>query len=134
MAITASYNNKHNIASSEATPQEVLEVIELYEAVRLCELPPAIRKPVKKAGRKQYNRFLIIALIIYGLKQGWSYRQIEEFAKANWKWLKPYSFGIKKAPDHSVIYLTAKKLRVTDIFRFTAKLKELRGEIPVLWY
>ncbi len=89
---------------------------------------------MKKRGRKSYNRFLIIALILFGLKREWSFRKIQEFARENWEYLREFSFGIKKEPDHSTIYVVASKLRVVDCFRYFAKLKEMRGDIPVLWY
>jgi len=125
---------KHGSNISERIPEELHELLEIYEAVRLCDLPPSLVKPIKRVGRKGYNRFLIIALILYGLKRGWSFRQIQEFAKENWEYLKELSFNIKKEPDHSTIYLVASKLRVVDVFRYIAKLKEMRGEVPVLPY
>ncbi|WP_456468110.1 hypothetical protein [Archaeoglobus sp.] len=125
---------KHGKERSESIPGEIQEVIEIFEAVRKCSLPPPLVKPVRKVGRKSYNRFLIISLILCGLKRGWSFRQIQEFAKTNWDYLKELSFNIKKEPDHSTIYLVASKLRVVDIFRYHAKLKELKGEVPVLWF
>lgn len=134
IALINFYYAEHDSGSSTAMPEEVLRILELHEAIRLCELPASLRNPVKKRGRKQYNRFLLIALIIYGLQHNLSYRQLEELAKANWNWLKPYSFNIKKAPDHALIYEIAKSLRATDIFRYLAKLKQLKGEIPCLWY
>ena len=125
---------KHDMDEFKRIPEELHELLEIYEAVRLCDLPPSLVKPIKRVGRKGYNRFLIIALILYGLKRGWSFRQIQEFAKENWEYLRELSFNIKKEPDHSTIYVVAKKLRATDIFRFTAKLKQIKGEIPTLWY
>ncbi|AIY90202.1 hypothetical protein [Geoglobus acetivorans] len=125
---------KHITSNSEGIPKEVLKVVEIYEAVRQLDLPAPLRKPIRTRGRKSYNRFLIIALILYGLKREWSFRQIQEFARENWGYLSPLSFNIKKEPDHSTIYLVASKLRVLDVFRYFAKLKEMRGEIRVLWY
>lgn len=125
---------KHVQNDSEEIPEEVREVIEIFEAVRSIPLPQPLVKPIKRAGRKSYNRFLIISLILYGLKREWSFRQIQEFAKENWEYLRGLSFNIKKEPDHSTIYLVASKLRVVDVFRYYAKLKVMRGESPVLWY
>ena len=125
---------KHDMDEFKRIPEELHELLEIYEAVRSIPLPSPLVKPIKRVGRKGYNRFLIIALILYGLKRGWSFRQIQEFAKENWEYLRELSFNIKKEPDHSTIYVVAKKLRATDIFRYLAKLKELKGEIPVLWY
>lgn len=125
---------KHREANSESIPGEVQEVIEIFEAVRKCELPPPLVKPIRKKGRKGYNRFLIIALILFGLKREWSFRQIQDFARDNWDSLKPLSFNIKKEPDHSTIYVVASRLRVVDAFRYFAKLKEMKGEVPVLPY
>jgi len=125
---------KHGMNNSEDIPEEVQEVIEIFEAVRECELPSPLVKPIKRAGRKSYNRFLIIALILFGLKREWSFRQIQEFARENWEYLRELSFNIKKEPDHSTIYLVASKLRVVDVFRYFAKLKEMKGKVPVLPY
>ncbi len=134
MAPSNSSISKHEKIGPDDIPAEVREVFEIHSAIRSCGLPSTLRKPIKRAGRKSYNRFLIIALILYGLKRGWSFRQIEEFSRENWQYLKELSFNIKKEPDHSTIYITASKLRVVDIFRYLAKLKEMRGEIPVLPY
>ena len=125
---------KHGQNDSEKISEEVQEVIEMFEAVRSVPLPPPLVKPIRRAGRKSYNRFLIIALILFGLKREWSFRQIQEFAGDNWEYLRELSFNIKKEPDHSTIYLVASKLRVVDVFRYYAKMKVMRGESPVLWY
>ena len=134
IAISNFLEAEHNSDISKAMPAEVLEIIELYEAIREVELPASLRIPFKKTGRKGYNRFLLIALIIYGIQHGLSYRAIEELAKANWSWLKPYSFNIKKAPDHVLLYYTAQKLKASDIFRYLAKLKAIKGLSPCIWY
>ncbi len=124
---------KHGMDKSKSIPDDLYELLEIFEAVRSIPLPPPLRSPVKSVGRRKYNRFLIIALIIFGLQRKWSFRKIQEFAKENWDILKELSFGIKKEPDHSTIYLVASKLRVVDVFRYFAKLKEMRGESPIFW-
>lgn len=121
-----------NGSQSEA---EILEELQLiYEACLKTGLPKPLQKPVNKTGRPAFNRFILLTLIIFGLKREWSFRQIEKFARENLELLRKIDPAIKKAPDHSLLYLSAKKLRLTHVNKIIAKTKELRGEVPVLWY
>lgn len=125
---------KHTTCDSEGIPVELQEFIQLYESVRAIPLPPSLQKPIKRRGRKSYNRFLLVSLLLYGVLNRWSYREIEEFAKKNWDVLQNLSFGVNNAPDHSLLYITATRMKLSDFFRYLAKWKKLRGDIPVLWY
>ncbi|AEA46061.1 hypothetical protein [Archaeoglobus veneficus] len=113
---------------------ELNELKQLYEAVVAVGLPKPLQNPVKARGRKAFNRFLLLSIIVYGIQRGWSYRDMERFAKEHLDELKELDPGLRKAPDHSSFYVVASKLKVTDILRIYAKLKEQRGEVPVLWY
>ena len=113
---------------------EIRDVMLIYDAIEMVGLPELIDKPAKVRGRKPFNRQLLLSIIIYGLQKGWSYRQMEMFCEENLEELRKIDGTLRKAPDHSIFYLTAKELRVTDILRIVAKVKELKGEVPVLWY
>ena len=113
---------------------DIDELKTIYEACVRTNLPKTLQKPVNSRGRKSFNRFLLMSLVILALRRGWSYRDTERFAREHLKELREIDPALRKAPDHSMLYLTAKKLKTTDIFRVYAKMKEMRGEVPVLWY
>lgn len=108
----------------------------IHEAVIAVGLPKSIQKPVNVRGRPSWNRFILLTILIYGLKHGFSYRDMEKFCKENRELLKELdpAWHDEKSPDHVNFYLMAKKLKVTDVIRITSKVKDLRGELPCLWY
>jgi len=61
---------------------------------------------------------------------------MEEFCKQNKDLLRELdpAWNLKRLPDHKNFHLLAKKLTVSDTMRIMAKVRELKGEVPVLWY
>jgi hypothetical protein len=108
----------------------------IYEACFHCGLPKSIQKPVNKRGRPGWNRFVLLTVLIYGLINGLSYRRMEEFCRENKDLLQQLdpAWNPKRPPDHKNFHLLAKKLTVADVMRIMAKVRELKGEVPVLWY
>jgi len=116
---------------------ESLEELKLiYEACFKVGLPKSIQKPVNKRGRPSWNRFILLSVLIYGLQRGFSYRRMEEFCEENKHLLKELDplWNPKRPPDHKNFHLLAKKVTVSDVMRILAKVRELKGEVPVLWY
>jgi hypothetical protein len=104
----------------------------VYRAVR--DTCPWIQEETKDRGRKPYNRALILAILILGIQRGWSYRRMEQFCMENMKAIKRLDPAWESYPDHGVFYLAARSISIADVSRISARVKKLKGEIPVLWY
>ena len=117
-----------------AEVERELELI--HRACLAVGLPQSIQKPVSKRGRPSWNRFILLTVLIYGLINGFSYRKMEEFCREHKQILMKLDplWKQKNPPDHKNFHFLAKKVTVADIIRIMAKVKELKGEIRVLWY
>ena len=120
--------------SEEASDFEELKLI--YEACFKVGLPKSVQKPVNKIGRPSWNRFILLTVLIYGLKRSFSYRQMEKFCEEKKEWLQKLdpTYNPKRPPDHKNFHFLAQKLKVSDVIRILAKVKALKGEIFGLWY
>lgn len=120
--------------SNDTSDFEELRLI--YEACFKVGLPKSIQKPVNKIGRPSWNRFILLTVLIYGLKRNFSYRQMERFCEEKKEWLQILdpTYNPKRPPDHKNFHFLAQKLKVSDVIRILAKVKDLKGEIPCLWY
>ena len=108
----------------------------IYEACFKVGLPKSVQKPINKRGRPSWNRFILLSVLIYGLINGLSYRRMEKFCQENKDLLQRLdpTYNPKRPPDHKTFHLLAKKVTAADIMRIMAKVRELKGEVPVLWY
>jgi len=88
----------------------------------------------KGIGRKPYNRAILHAVVFLAIQQGWSVRQAAEWCENNLELLREHGWNEKKAPSKSILHEVVKNMRVSDLLRISAKLKALKGGIPVLWF